>query len=129
MDFGKKTFVAFPALYVAEADIDGDGYNEIFAKLTEATEEEDGLYCIKNKLGVQECPHFVIQDRNIAGDENKLENFKVMGPIYGYFVGLTINDRFGKYSSLVAYKDTQFKTYSLWQYDRKTDKYYNVERP
>ncbi len=121
--------IAFPAIYVTETDIDRDGYNEIIAKVTEATEEEEGLFCPETKAGVKQCPHFIIQDRNISGEESNLKNFRIMGPIYAYFIGLSTNERFGGYRSLVAYRDTNFKTFAVYQYDKKTDKYFRIEGP
>jgi hypothetical protein len=52
-----------------------------------------------------------------------------MGPIYAYFIGLSTNERFGGYRSLVAYRDTNFKTFAVYQYDKKTDKYFRIEGP
>ncbi|HPF78730.1 MAG TPA: hypothetical protein PLF01_05480 [Alphaproteobacteria bacterium] len=114
----------YPDLHIAVSDLDDDGYNEIIVKVPELDELITGLFC----KPVDQCPHFIIQDRNV-GETSNLENFRAMGPIYTYGIGLSTDEVVNGYRSLRAYKDNKIKDFNVYQYDKKSDDYFNVSIP
>lgn len=111
----------YPTYAVAQPDLDGDGFRELIV-VPQDQEETVGNFCKKISL----CPHFVMQDRNIKGERPSLRNFKVLGAVYSYGVGLSTDEVVGGYRSLRAYTDAAIKEYDVFQYDRKSDQYYNI---
>ena len=114
----------YPGIYIAQVDLDGDGFLEIIAKPSEDTEEMEGLFCKKEM-----CPHYIIQDRNPDPNNIKIKNFHVMGPIFTTGIGPSTDEVFGGYKSLRAYKNPNFKKFDVYQYDRKNDDYFNISMP
>lgn len=115
----------YPGIYIAQTDLDGDGFYEIIAKPSEDTEEMAGLFCESSTR----CPHYIIQDRNPDPDNIKVQFFHVMGPIFSSGIGPSTDEVFGGYKSLRAYKDHSFKKFDVYQYDRKSDDYFNITVP
>lgn len=113
---------AYPDFFIAETDIDGDGFNEIIVKIPDFDELMTGHYCKADN----QCVHYIFQDRNISTDKPSLRNIRAFGPYYVYSIGLSTNEVFGGYRSLRMYKDDSWKKYDVYQYDKKTDDYYNV---
>lgn len=112
----------FPSLHVATPDLDGDGKPEIIVSVPEKSTEAFGQFCING----DQCPHFIIQDRTLPGERRVLSNFKAIGPIYAYAVALSTDERFDTFLSLRAYYDDTWQNFDAYQYDAKTDQYYNV---
>ncbi len=117
---GGQLFV-YPTYAVAEPDLDGDGFKELIVALHEQ-EETTGVFCPK----ANECPHFILQDRNISGKRPSLRNFKILSTLYAFAVGLSTDEVVGGYRSLRAYKDSKIKDFDVYQYDRKSDEYFNI---
>jgi hypothetical protein len=111
----------YPTFAVAQPDLDGDGFKELIV-VPHDQEKTVGTFC--KELGL--CPHFVLQDRNIEGEKPSLRNFKVLGAVYSYGVGLSTDEVVGGYRSLRAYTDPQIKNFDVFQYDRKSDQYFNI---
>jgi len=112
----------YPTLHIASADLDGDGLNEIIVKIPEDDEELQGYFCKED----DQCPTYILQDRTLPGQKPSLRNFKVMGPVFAFAVGLSTDERFGNFISLRAYKDRSFSQFDVYQYDRKSDNYFNI---
>lgn len=108
----------YPTLWVATPDLDNDGFKEIIVTVPEVFEELEGVFC---KEGIQ-CPHYILQDRG----NGKLEDYKILGPIFAYSVGLSTDERFSNYLSLRAYKDKNFSQFDVYQYDSLEDQYFNM---
>ena len=113
---------AYPDFFVAETDIDGDGFNEIIVKILEVDELMIGHYCKPN----DQCLHYILQDRNLDAKKPLVKNIRAFGPYFVYSIGLSTDEIFGGYRSLRLYKDETWKNYDVYQYDKKTDDYYNV---
>ncbi len=111
----------YPTYAYAEPDLDGDGFKELIIVPKEAYKEE-GMFCKTPDL----CPHFILQDRNIAGQKPSLKNFKVLGAVYTYGIGLSTDEMIGGYRSLRAYTNQEITKYDVHQYDRKSDQYFNI---
>jgi hypothetical protein len=115
----------FPFFNVAEADLDGDGFTEVIAALSEDRDLTEGLFC-KNDF---DCPHYIFQDRNIDPKNLSMKNIKVFGPIFSYGIGLSTDEIIDGFRSLRSYRDYEYKEFDVYQYDKKTDEYYNVSAP
>jgi hypothetical protein len=115
----------FPTYYIAEADLNFDGFKEIIATVPEPEDEMRGWFC----KAEYECPHFIFQDRNINPDKLSLRNVKTFGPIYSYGIGLSTDEVVDGYRSLRSYRDIKQEDFHVYQYDDKTDGYYNVTAP
>lgn len=113
---------SYPNIYVAEGDLDGDGYNEMVVKILEQDGLMAGHYC-KN---VDQCLHYILQDRNSSSGRTKLSKIRAMGPFLTYSIGLSTDEIVGGYKSLRVYQDQSWKKFDVYQYDRKTDNYYNI---
>lgn len=117
----KKIFM-YPVLHVATPDIDGDGKLELIVSIPEKSEEIQGLYCQSNQI----CPHFIIQDRTLPGQKRKVSSYKAIGPIYSFALALSTDESFDNYKSLRSYYDSSWQRFDVYQYDTKTDNYYNM---
>lgn len=115
----------YPAYNVAQTDLDKDGYAEIIVTIPEPEAELQGTFC-KTPI---ECPHYILQDRNIGGKKMQLKNIKAMGPIYAFAIGLSTDEVVGGYKSLRVYTDPKIGTFNVYQYDRKNDDYFNITPP
>lgn len=113
---------AYPDFYIAETDIDGDGYNEIIVKILEEDELMVGQYC----KAVEQCLHYIFQDRNLGTRKSSLKNIRAFGPFFIYSIGLSTDEIFGGFRSLRFYKDSSWQNFDVYQYDKKTDDYYNI---
>lgn len=111
----------YPVYAVAQPDLDGDGFKEIIT-VPHEQEETTGMFCKKQGL----CPHFILQDRNLPGKKPSLQNIKAIGPIYSYGIGLSTNEVVGGYRSLRAYTNSEITKFDIYQYDRKSDNYFNI---
>ena len=111
-----------PQIHVATADLDKDGYQEIIVALSEGTGKSKGLFC-KSKT---QCPHFIIQDRNPDPKKPKLRYYQQIGFSYAYGIGLSTNEKLGNYQSLRVYKSNKSSQFNTYQYDKKTDQYYDL---
>lgn len=120
--FIKGKLFLFPTYYVAEADLDNDGFDEIIATIPEPEEEMEGWFCKKN----QDCPHFIFQDRNTDAKNLSMKNVKTFGPIYSYGIGLSTDEKVDGFWSLRSYRDNEQSKFHVYQYDGKTDEYYNI---
>ena len=121
---GKLTL--FPEYSIAEEDLDGDGFKEIIATIPENDEYVDGYFC---KESGQKCPYFIFQDRNTDPSKLSMKNVKTFGPIYSYGIGLSTDEKFGGFKSLLSYQDINYETFQVYQYDKQTDEYFNVTAP
>ena len=114
----------YPQFHIAKADLDGDSFNEIIIALSDFSEEAAGYVCREDNL----CMHYILQDRNIPGEEASLSRIKAFGPIYSTAIGLSTDEKVGRYRSLRGYTDKEFKNFDVYQYDPKNDAYFNVSR-
>lgn len=111
----------YPSFAVAQADLDGDGFKEIITVPKESYQEQ-GLFCQKSEF----CPHYILQDRNPPNQKPTLKNIRAIGPIYTYGIGLSTDEIIGGHRSLRAYTNKEITEFDVYQYDRKTDDYYNI---
>ncbi len=114
--------MVMPAIYIAQPDLDEDGYQETIVTLSEGKPESEGLFC-QSKL---KCPHFILQNRNPEPDKPKLRYYSLIGAAYAYGIGLSTDESLGGYKSLRVYKTNQPTAFNTYQYDKKTDKYYDL---
>ena len=118
----KNTIFLFPMLYVATPDIDQDGNPEIIVGIPEASDEMIGEFCFENR----QCPHFIIQDRTLPDQERTVNTYKALGPIYAYSIALSTDEVVDNYRSLRVYADPEWKRFNVYQYDKKSDSYFNM---
>jgi hypothetical protein len=111
-----------PTIHVATPDLDNDGYPEIIIALSEDNPKSKDLFCQSDF----KCPHFVIQDRNPDPKKPRLRHYSAIASIYAYGVAPSTNEKINGYQSLVAYKTNRTSNYNIYQYDKKTDKYYDL---
>lgn len=114
----------YPSYYVAAVDIDMDRYNEVIVTVPDMVERMPEAYCYKGHL----CPHYILQDRNIPGETPTLEHIKAFGPFFTSGIGLSTDEVFGGFRSLRVYTDAQRTIFDVYQYDQKTDTYYNISQ-
>lgn len=114
--------LVMPAIYIAQPDLDKDGYKETIVALSETQPESEGLLC-QSKL---KCPHFILQNRNPEPDKPKLRYYSLIGAAYAYGIGLSTDESLGGYKSLRVYKTNEPTAFNTYQYDKKTDKYYDL---
>lgn len=115
----------YPVYYIALIDLDKDGYDEIIVTVPEYEEEQRGWYCTEYQM----CPHYILQDRNLNPKKPSLKNFKVMGPIYTSGIGPSTDEVVDGFTSLRVYTDEERKKFDVYQYDKKSDNYFNVSTP
>ncbi len=119
----------FPDIHTALADLDGDGRNELIARIDDSAEEGKGLFCKYTQDDTPLCPNFIIQDRNLPDAKRSLKAFKAFGPIYSTGIGLSTDERVSGFMSLRAYQNIDYTQYNVMQYDLKSDEYFNITRP
>lgn len=124
--FYEGQLILFPDYSVAEEDLDGDGFKEIIVTIPETDEYTNGYFCKENGL---KCPYFIFQDRNTDASKLSMKNVKTFGPIYSYGIGLSTDEKFGGFKSLLSYQDQNYEKFQVYQYDKKTDDYFNVTAP
>lgn len=112
----------YPDLDVAMIDLDGDGLDEIIVKIPENVETIEGYFCQENF----QCPHYILQDRNLHGRKIQLGNIRAMGPIYAQAIGLSTDEKINRFKSLRAYTDYPSRAFDTYQYDRRSDNYFSV---
>lgn len=116
-----KVFI-YPDLHIAEADLDNDGFKELIVKVPELADQLEGYFCKAN----YKCPHYIFQDRNTS-KKPSLKKIKVLSaPIYTVAIGLSTDEVVGGFRSLRIYKDTKIKKFSVYQYDKKNDRYFEI---
>lgn len=125
LNFVDGKLFAYPDFYVAEVDLDGDGFNEIIAKIPDFDELMTGYYCKPGGL----CLHYILQDRNVDGQNPRLDRIKAIGPIFAYSIGLSTDEVVDGYRSLRVYQDSSWQNFDVFQYDKATDDYHNVTVP
>lgn len=119
----------FPDIHVALTDLDGDGRNELIARIDDSAEEGKGLFCKYAANDTPLCPNYIIQDRNLPEAKRSLRAFKAFGPIFSTGIGLSTDERVSGFTSLRAYQDVGYKQFNVMQYDLKSDKYFDISRP
>lgn len=115
----------YPSYNIAETDLDKDGFAEIIVVIPEPEQELQGMFC-QTPI---ECPHYILQDRNIDGKKMSFNKIKAMGPIYAFAIGLSTDEVVGGYRSLRVYTDPKSGAFNVYQYDRKNDDYFNITPP
>lgn len=115
----------YPTYYIAQTDLDKDGFMEIIVTVPETEDEQKGWFCKEHKI----CVHYILQDRNTNPKRPSLKNFKVMGPIYAFGIAPSTDEIVDGYKSLRVYKDIYQKKFDVFQYDKKTDNYFNISMP
>ena len=115
----------FPTYYIAESDLDNDGFKEIIATVPEPEDEMRGWFC----KAEYECPHFIFQDRNTDPNNLSMKNIKTFGPYFSYGLAPSTDERIDGFLSLRSYRDIKQEEYEVLQYDKKTDGYYNITAP
>lgn len=124
----------YPRYYIGETDLDSDGFNEIIVGFELAAPHPEAgterMLCQPERVdGYDQCPHFILQDRNPSGQKSSLKNIRAFGPYYYHGIALSTDEVIGGYRSLRAYKDgeaTGWKNFDVLQYDKRTDNYYAV---
>ncbi|HPD83232.1 MAG: hypothetical protein R3D88_01550 [Alphaproteobacteria bacterium] len=114
--------LSFPTYYIAQPDLDHDGVKEIIVALLEDNKDSEGLFC-KSKY---ECPHFIIQDRNVNHEKPRLKYYATLGAPFAYGIGLSTDERVNGYQSLRIYTSDTATTFDVYQYDKKDDQYYKI---
>lgn len=122
LHFENEKLFMYPSFHVATPDLDNDGYQEIVIALSDPELGFEGMFCKKGRT----CLHYILQDRNLPNEKKRLSRFTVLGPIYTTGLGLSTDEVVGGYRSLRAYTDRNFTKFSVYQYDRKNDNYFNV---
>lgn len=115
-------FIKMPRLHIAQPDLDKDGVVEIIAALSEEKGATKNLFC----KSAFECPHFIIQNRNTDIKKPRLKYFKTISATYAYGIGLSTDENVEKYQSLRVYKNNKPDDFNVYQYDKKTDQYYDL---
>lgn len=114
--------IKMPRYHIAQPDLDKDGVTEIIVALSEDSKDTEGLFCKEKRL----CAHYIIQNRNPNPAKPRLRNYHVIGNTYAYGVGLSTDERLHNYQSLRIYKSGNPALFHVYQYDQKTDKYFNL---
>ncbi len=112
----------FPILEVASPDIDEDGIPELIVRIPDYIEEVEGQFCLPQ----DQCPHYIIQDRTIAGEKTTVNSYKAIGPIFAYSVALSTDEVVDNFKSLRVYYDGTWQNFDAYQYDVSTDSYFNM---
>jgi len=115
----------YPSYSIAQTDLDSDGFAEIIVAIPEPEQELEGMFC-RTPI---ECPHYILQDRNIDNKKMSFSKIKAMGPIYAFAIGLSTDEVVGGYKSLRVYTDPKSGAFNVYQYDRKNDDYFNITVP
>jgi hypothetical protein len=111
-----------PEIHISTHDLDGDGFEEIIVALSEKAPKSKGLFCQSQF----KCPHFVIQDRNPDPKKPRLRHYHQIGSSYANGIGLSTDEKLGGYKSLRVYKSNKSSEFHTYQYDKKTDEYYDL---
>ncbi len=120
----KKDYLTHPSLevHVAKVQLDQDNYNEIIVALSDQSKKTRTKLCNKGNM----CPNYILQNRNIPGEDPTLNNIRAFGPIYTTGIGLSTDEIINRYRSLRVYKDAKRTKFDVYQYDRKSDNYFNI---